>query len=134
MNGEQGQSGKGLLLDYLSPISFIALFQSVKRRHFLVTLGISGTLVLRVLIIVSTGLLSLRSQQLAGSTNITTLDRFNLSQAQNERATNAGVTLWTISQQNASYPAGTTPKVSVQSFIGPGDSESFSMHITLNRY
>ncbi|TPX12840.1 uncharacterized protein E0L32_006720 [Thyridium curvatum] len=124
MNGEQGQSGKGLLLDYLSPISFIALFQSVKRRHFLVTLGISGTLVLRVLIIVSTGLLSLRSQQLAGSTNITTLDRFNLSQAQNERATNAGVTLWTISQQNASYPAGTTPKVSVQSFIGPGDSRA----------
>ncbi len=73
------QTTAGLLLNYLTAFNLSALFQSAVRGHFAVLLGILGGLVLKALVIASTGLLVLQPVELVRSENFTVTDRFNLS-------------------------------------------------------
>lgn len=111
---------QGLLLDYITPITISSLFKSAKRKHFLVTLGILGSLALRALVVVSTGLLSVEQQTMAADATITVLDQFNLSRNLRIFAVDAGVTIWGVHHKGVAYPPGTTEKVAAQSFLVSG--------------
>ncbi|GJC94890.1 hypothetical protein ColKHC_03716 [Colletotrichum higginsianum] len=111
---------QGLLIDYITPMTISSLFKSAKRKHFLVTLGILGSLALRALVVVSTGLLSVEQQTMAADATITVLDQFNLSRNLRIFAVDAGVTIWGVHHKGVAYPPGTTEKVAAQSFLVSG--------------
>ncbi|KAI0970526.1 hypothetical protein F4678DRAFT_462227 [Xylaria arbuscula] len=52
-------ASRTLLLDYLSQFSFFAIFTSLKNRDFTVSIAITVSLILKLLIIISTSLISL---------------------------------------------------------------------------
>ncbi|KAJ5731120.1 uncharacterized protein N7483_005628 [Penicillium malachiteum] len=54
------ESGKSVLLDYISQMQPFALVRAIRNRHYPVISGISGSLLLRLLIIISTSLFSLQ--------------------------------------------------------------------------
>jgi hypothetical protein len=61
---------RSVLLDYISPMLIVSLFKSLKNRHFLVVLTISEFILIKILVILSTGLLVLESIPIK-PTNIT---------------------------------------------------------------
>ncbi|KAF6820834.1 hypothetical protein CMUS01_11497 [Colletotrichum musicola] len=79
MMNEPAEAEHGILLDYITPLTMGSLVESVRRKHFLVTLTILGSLLLRALVIVSTGLLAVRQQTLVREANVTILDQFNMT-------------------------------------------------------
>ena len=54
-------ASKGVLLDYTSDWNVIALFRSLRKKHFLVSLPILGTLLISGLTVFSTGLFAIKS-------------------------------------------------------------------------
>jgi hypothetical protein len=52
---------RSVLLDYISPMLIVSLSKSLKNRHFLVVLTISEFILIKILVILSTGLLVLES-------------------------------------------------------------------------
>ncbi|KAK2736811.1 hypothetical protein FQN55_001400 [Onygenales sp. PD_40] len=69
----------GLLLDYLSPWNVASLYRSLRRRHYLVSLAIVGTLLVHGLAIVSTNLFELRDLPIKRSTSLRLINDFNFS-------------------------------------------------------
>lgn len=61
MSNGYAEANGSILLDYLSPLLFISFLTALKRRHFLVTFTIIGFVLIKVLIILSTGLLVLQN-------------------------------------------------------------------------
>ncbi|KMU86833.1 hypothetical protein CIHG_04622 [Coccidioides immitis H538.4] len=60
----------GLLLDYLSPWNIESLYRSVRRRHYLVSLVIAGTLLVNGMAIVSTSFFELRDVPIKRSASL----------------------------------------------------------------
>ena len=78
MSRSQVAAADGLLLDYISPWNVLSLFTSVKRRHYLVSLVISGTLLVHGLAVVSTSLFVLRDVTVTRLTPLRLTHDFNL--------------------------------------------------------
>lgn len=53
-------AGKSMLLDYISPISFISLYDALKYRHFLLAITMTVTSLLKLLSVFTTGFLALQ--------------------------------------------------------------------------
>ncbi|KAH8893091.1 hypothetical protein GQ53DRAFT_718706 [Thozetella sp. PMI_491] len=117
------RSANGLLIDYVTPFSVVSLFQSLQRKHFPVTLGFLGGLVLKALIVVSTGLLAPQTIERDGVANYTTVSQFNLSALSRETVVDSGVTIWSIKNQSMPFPPGTTSTFATQVFK-PADVDS----------
>ncbi|GME57882.1 hypothetical protein GTA08_BOTSDO01504 [Neofusicoccum parvum] len=107
---------KSMLLNYLTAAIHEALYASVKMGHYSVTLAISGTLILRLLIIASTGLLSLEYREMQHAGTFAAVDSFDFMKNNGTPVMMAGPRFWAIQQFNSSYPAGTTPQFTTQSF------------------
>ena len=58
MSKRPASADESVLLDYVSQNSGLALFRSLKRRHYAVTLCILGSILLKVLIVISTALVT----------------------------------------------------------------------------
>jgi uncharacterized protein YaaQ len=110
---------QNILLNYLTPTSVTSLFRALSNRHLHVTLATAGGFLLKGLIIVSTGLLSLEPQTLTKSNNVLLLDHLNLSQSTGNEATpvDSGIELWAITEMNVPFPPGTTSRFATQSFL-----------------
>lgn len=113
---------QSVLLDYLSPWNVLVLPRALARGHHTVALGIVGTLLLKVLIIVSTGLFVSRdkvSQQY--STSLTKVfgvsDTFNPSNVDDRPQIN----LMGVNGTQLSYALGSTPEYAFQAFAVPSD-------------
>ncbi|GME51181.1 uncharacterized protein LTHEOB_12502 [Neofusicoccum parvum] len=115
----------GLLLNYMTSTTLGSLYRSVRRRHFLVSIGISGSLILRLLIIFSTGLLSLEYRPMVYDKEFLTLDTLDLAKeveyiewlTDEFRPLSNGINFWAILNYNLSHPHGTTSEYAVQSFV-----------------
>ncbi|EOD51312.1 hypothetical protein UCRNP2_1955 [Neofusicoccum parvum UCRNP2] len=122
----------GLLLNYMTSTTLWSLYRSVKRRHFLVSIGISGSLILRLLIIFSTGLLSLEYRPMVYDKEFLTLDTLDLAKeveyiewlTDEFRPLSNGINFWAILNYNLSHPHGTTSEYAVQSFV-PYDNGTY---------
>ncbi|GME31222.1 uncharacterized protein LTHEOB_12502 [Neofusicoccum parvum] len=122
----------GLLLNYMTSTTLGSLYRSVKRRHFLVSIGICGSLILRLLIIFSTGLLSLEYRPMVYDKEFFALDTLDLAKeveyiewlTDEFRPLSNGINFWAILNYNLSHPHGTTSEYAVQSFV-PYDNETY---------
>jgi hypothetical protein len=104
-------ANRNLLLNYATPSAITSLFRSLLAGHFAVCLGICGSIILKALIILSTGLLTSEVKQLGYDAELRLVDQFNLSlHAGNPFAslTDSGVTLWAITQGGVPYRPGAT--------------------------
>ncbi|KAJ5093992.1 hypothetical protein N7456_009853 [Penicillium angulare] len=110
---------KSILLDYISEMQPFAMIRAIRNRHHIVTSGISGSLLLRLLLIISTSLFSLQEVevnkgkipiQIQG--NVSTLSVSDLSTASSQPfdAING------IIFENVSYEDGTTANFSFPTF------------------
>jgi Protein of unknown function (DUF3433) len=109
---------ESVLLDYLSPWNVISLFRSLKAGHYVVTITILATLLIRLLIISSTGLLLLQDAVIQNtSARFFASDKFtnnqvNLSAVDSKSA----LTVAGIASFGLSFPMGTTETYTYQSF------------------
>ena len=68
---------RSILLDYLSPIHLTSFVRAVRRRHAPVAASVAGFLILKVIILLSTGLLILTPVHLTGPESVIVQTMFN---------------------------------------------------------
>lgn len=109
---------KTLLLDYISPINFIAGVSALKDRHFAVAISVLGSLVIRILIIISTGLLVLQNQIIQHKLQpLKVSDKFDASSFNASSVdTRSYLNVYGVAHLNQSFPRGTTHQYAFQSF------------------
>lgn len=122
MGHGSAQPDHSILLDYMTTSSLGSLIESIKAAHVPVAIAISGSFMLRGLIIASTGLLSLQTQMMSRKANLTTFDRFTFG-SESQAAAHDVVydpdpanTLWAIYHFNSSFPTWTSEDYAIQSF------------------
>ena len=108
-----------LLIDYLSPASPIVVWRSIRNKQFTVTIAVVGSLLLKLLAVLSTALFEvhqLASAKHAAAFQVT--DQFS-STNMNVDTTDSrpADTAFAILTKNLTYPAGTTDRFAFQSFI-----------------
>ncbi|KAJ5831711.1 hypothetical protein N7474_000022 [Penicillium riverlandense] len=72
-------ASESIFLDYLSNWNIESLFRSVKQKHYLVSLGIVGSLLLNAVTVFSTSLFELTAVSITQATNLTVTHEFNAS-------------------------------------------------------
>ncbi|KAJ4303656.1 hypothetical protein N0V90_002557 [Kalmusia sp. IMI 367209] len=93
----------------LSPWGVTALFQAVKNAHYMVVLPVTGSFLLNLMIIFSTGLFAIQEVGIEAHVPITILEAFNSSNfVMNNTNMSPWVTSYGIQYKNLSYPYGTT--------------------------
>jgi hypothetical protein len=116
----QGPAGseQTLLLDYVSPWNVLALFASLKKRHVPVMVAISVSLLLKLTIVISTGLFLLQGVELTyDSVPMVLADRFdgkNINSTTDEMR--PPLTILGVKRFGLEIPHGTTEMFATQSF------------------
>jgi hypothetical protein len=116
---------KSLLLDYVSPMQVVSLWCAAKHRHWVIILTISVFISIKVLTIISTGLLVLESPMIqANPTTLVANTTFDTATFGNGSKVDSGpkYTVYGHHPYNLPYPAGTTDKYAFQSITTPKDS------------
>lgn len=115
------EATSSILLDYISPWNVISLFRSIKARHYTVALTILATLLIRLLIVFSTGLLLLQPIVVQDvPTRLVASDRFSSDGFMTKSID--GTAVLTVSGAellNLTLPNGTTRDYAYQSFSAP---------------
>lgn len=134
MSRSQASAENSVLLNYLTPLRIVSLWKSLKRRHWLVSIGTSGSLILGLLIILSTSLLNLEHRHITKTftkeEGFTTLDQFNLTKAPPEQIDTGFFQspsysisndwyYWGMHEHNVPRPNGMTSEYAFQTFKGP---------------
>jgi hypothetical protein len=104
MSNQRATAAESLLLDYETGVNVAILFPSIKRRHFAVTLTTLGDILLRILIIVSTGLFKPEMKPLTGRPmSIMAQSQFNLTRLRDQEVyVDPEVSMWAEKTQNMS--------------------------------
>ncbi|KAF7585421.1 hypothetical protein BBP40_010964 [Aspergillus hancockii] len=120
MSQKPKPASQSLLLDYVSDWNVVALFRALKRSHWVVAFAILGTLLLKLLTVVSTGLFILQDVQLDHvSTILTAQAAFNgANYISAEVDSNTALTVVGNKFLNLSLPTGTTDKYAFPPFRG----------------
>lgn len=112
-----------LTLDYVSPWNVSVLVMAAKAKHVAVVLAILGSLLIKLAIIFSAGLLSLKSHRyFEGGTQMHLKDTFlTFSSSFNYSNIQPVVAVIGASQYGLSFPPGTTDVYTTQSFAADHD-------------
>ncbi|OJI99829.1 hypothetical protein ASPVEDRAFT_126945 [Aspergillus versicolor CBS 583.65] len=107
-----------VLLDYLSMWNVSALFKSLKRGHYMVSIPIAVSLVIKLMTVLSTGLFLAKDIQLVLTKDFQIQKDFQGSSF-NESAVDSRVYVqaWGVAQHNLSHPQGTMDKHAFQNFF-----------------
>jgi hypothetical protein len=70
-------ASQSVLLDYISPWSVTSLIKAARKKHFLVVLAISGTILIKLAIVFATGLFSISKVEIAYTTPFVLESSFN---------------------------------------------------------
>ncbi|KAL0257631.1 hypothetical protein SLS55_006794 [Diplodia seriata] len=105
-----------LMLNYTTAPIYEILVKSLRRSHYSVALVVSGTIILQLATIASTGLLRLEYRDIDRQAEFIVLDHFDFLNNNGTTDMTVGPKLWAIEQYNSSYPAGTSPEEATQSF------------------
>lgn len=118
LGDSSSEASKSILLDYISVMQPVAVFKAFRNRHYLVAASVSSSLILRLLIIVSTGLFSLQPTPVViGHVPVqlsTSFDTFNASTRLEAAKFKAFDVLNAIVYKGNSYAEGTNSKVAFQ--------------------
>lgn len=107
-------SQNSLMLNYITSSTPGSLFRSLRRRHFLVSIGICGSLIFRLTIIFAAGLLRLEYRSVASERALNVEDIFDLTKKVNYFSWDINnpvqnvLNYWAIFKYGAPYPHGTT--------------------------
>lgn len=138
MSRGEAHAQNSLMLNYITSSMPGSLVQSLKRKHFLVSIGICGSLILRLMIIFASGLLRLEYRSLAFSKDLSLEDVFNLNKNADDYIVADVSNLlkyWAILSYNLPYPHGVTSQFAVQSFFtDDGGKSCCSRRISVPRY
>lgn len=109
-------ASKGVLLDYGSDWIVMALFKSLRKKHFLVSLPILGTLLVSGLTVFSTGLFAMKNMPVHSETQMQMTQAFDGS-SYNPQAVDsrAAATYMAADQYNATLPVG----IAEESYVFP---------------
>lgn len=119
MSRGEAPAQNSLMLNYITSSMPGSLVLSLKRRHFLVSIGICGSLILRLMIIFASGLLRLEYRSLAYSKDIRVEDVFNLNKNADDYIFDdlTDLNYWAILSYDLPYPHGVTSQFAIQSFV-----------------
>ncbi|KAI9725658.1 MAG: hypothetical protein M1828_002943 [Chrysothrix sp. TS-e1954] len=129
---QSGNPHKHVLLDYISPISPVSLYDSIRNSHPNVTWAIVGSLLLKLAIVLSTNLFQLDGVSIESSMPIHLSNQFaeqgsfdrlqqdltNVTAFSANPNTPAAVVMRTLTS-NSTYPWGTTDDFAFQQFATP---------------
>jgi hypothetical protein len=79
MSSGFASASESVSLDYISPWSIKSLIKTTRKKHFLATLAINGTLLIKLGTVFATGLFSTSSAKIATTTTFTKVTTFNNS-------------------------------------------------------
>lgn len=108
-----------LLLDYVTPLQLVSLWNSLRKRHFAVTSSISVFFLIKIITIVSTSTFELASIQQNGVATAMSLNntfdgsKFDHAASVDSRA---AYIVYGANQYNVSLPVGTSDTYAVQTF------------------
>ncbi|KAE8394117.1 hypothetical protein BDV23DRAFT_179921 [Aspergillus alliaceus] len=107
-----------LLLDYVSDWNVVTLFRALKRSHWAVAVAILGTLLLKLLTVVSTGLFMLQNVHISNvSTKLAAQAAFNGTGYNSTKVdSNAALTIVGSKFLNLPHPVGTTDQYAFPPF------------------
>ena len=113
-----------LLVDYLSPMSPITIWRSIRHKHLAVTTAVVGSLLLKLLAVLSTALFEMRQLPSAKHTAVFQItDQFSSINLDLTTEDSRPVdTAFAILGQNLTYPAGSNDQHAVQSFLPTDDT------------
>lgn len=121
MNQSPQPADKSVLLDYISDMQPVAIWKALKYKHFAVASSVTCSLLLRLLIIFSTSLFSLKGVKVQkDNISIQLRDHFT---AQDSTLKSVGSQPFDILNgviyQNVTYPIGTNLNLTFQEFSAP---------------
>jgi hypothetical protein len=110
-------ASKNLLLDYISSNPVLAFIRSIKNRHWPVTAALLGSILLKIVIVLSTGLFVPRFSNLPLSTRIEMVEQFQFQSfnASTVDATTASL-LTGVQLKQVDYPFGTSAEYVAERF------------------
>jgi hypothetical protein len=110
-------AAKSLFLDYVSSNPVICFFRSLKNRHWPVTAVLLGSLLIKVLIVVSTGLFFLNHVMTPQSIPATMVEEFKVNNFNSSSADDTAGLIYTgILLGEIDYPPGTNAEYAVELF------------------
>ncbi|CAI7613189.1 unnamed protein product [Penicillium manginii] len=125
---------KSVLLDYISDLQPVAIWNALKNKHFAVASGVSCSLLLRLLIIFSTSLFSLK--EVPVKRNNVPIQLFNIFSAQDSKIETVGSQPYDILNgilfENVTYPIGTSENLTFQEFSAPSLPENAVITTPIN--
>ncbi|GFN19432.1 hypothetical protein AtubIFM55763_005820 [Aspergillus tubingensis] len=122
MSHEPEHATRSLLLDYVSDWNVVILFRALKQSSWAVVLAVLGTLLIKLITVVSTGLFMLQNVYLKDvPTTLTTQASFNGAGYNGSKVDGTAAMVvagaWWL---NLSYPLGSTDKYAFQPFTTSG--------------
>lgn len=127
MSRGEAPAQNSLMLNYVTTSMPGSLFRSFRRKHFLVSIGICGSLILRLMIIFASGLLRLEYRSLIFGTRLSVEDVFsptkNVSYWDGVLPGMNNLNYWAILKYGLSRPHGTTSQFAVQTFVASDDGK-----------
>lgn len=124
----------GLMLNYVTSSTIGSLVRSLKRKHFLVSIGICGSLILRLMIIFASGLLRLEYRTLTVERPIRLEDVFDFNRIfeEDEGPVTTVFKYWGALKYGVPLPHGTTSQFAVQSFATTNYGKSHPHNSQMN--
>lgn len=108
---------KHLFLDYISPNPVVSLMRSLKHRHWPVASVLLGSGLLKVIIILSTGLFTPRFSTLPVANRVHMIDQFQFEAFNASKIDAAAVSLYTsLLHDQVSFPSGTNANFVAERF------------------
>lgn len=111
-------ASENILLNYVSPWSIVSLFNSLFAGHFPVTIATIGGILLKVAIVVSTGLFTLEQRRLSYPMNLNLIDSFNMTRKPSEGSDSPmdlAFVLRAVAEAREPYPRGVTSDIAALS-------------------
>jgi hypothetical protein len=131
-------ASNSLLLDYISPNPVVAFLHSFKNHHLPVTTALFASLLLKVLIVISTGLFALQPVLVPRSLSMGTMDQFQFSGFNASNVDDvAGLVYAGASSSEIDYLPGTNAEYAVELFNTsesvPGKYSGFDLKLLASR-
>lgn len=132
---EPETADRSVLLDYVSEMQPVALWNSLKNRHFAVASSVTISLILRLLIVFSTGLISLQGVKVTKiGVPVQLLNSFDGTKSSHfdGLASQPFDILNNVAFQNLDYAAGTTSNLTYQQFSMPSNLSNAVLSVKVN--
>lgn len=140
MSRREAPAQNSLMLNYVTSSTPGSLVRSLKRKHLLVSVGICGSLIIRLMIVFAAGLLRLEYKTLSLGTRLSGKDIFDITRSYSSPSHSddhdywTNTDYWTRLKYGLHFPHGTTSQFAVQSFVNDDDSKSGFKEFSLFNY